>query len=124
MADLIDRQELLREMLHGNNELYFGDNVYRWYLECVNNAKTIFAELNPPSSSGNPNKWISVKDGLPDRDTRVLTTFVSNKGSTGIEDCFYSGMRNRFVLYHTFEEVPDNITITHWMPLPEPPKED
>lgn len=68
--------------------------------------------------------WISVKDGLPDRDTRVLTTFVSNKGSTGIEDCFYSGMRNRFVLYHTFEEVPDNITITHWMPLPEPPKED
>ena len=66
-------------------------------------------------------KWISVKDSLPEKDSRVLVYFRSDKNE-GIEDCYFSGMRNRFVLYHTFEEVPDGITITHWMPLPEPPK--
>ena len=66
-------------------------------------------------------KWISVKDRLPEKDSRVLVYFRSDKNG-GIDDCYFSGMRNRFVLYHTFEEVPDGITITHWMPLPEPPK--
>ena len=68
-------------------------------------------------------QWISVEDRLPEKDSRVLAYFRSDK-SEGIEDCYFSGMRNRFVLYHTFEEVPDGITITHWMPLPEPPKGD
>ena len=66
-------------------------------------------------------QWISVEDRLPEKDSRVLVYFRSAKNE-GIEDCYFSGMRNRFVLYHTFEEIPDGITITHWMPMPEPPK--
>lgn len=49
--------------------------------------------------------WISVKDRLPDRGADVLA-FMRNGVETRIVACNYG----------------DNVT--HWMPLPEPPKED
>jgi len=69
-------------------------------------------------------RWISVEERLPEVDARVLVCFLSDKGTVGIEDCYMSGMRNRFVSYHTFEEVPPGITITHWQPLPQAPEKE
>ncbi len=69
------------------------------------------------------NKWISVKDRLPEYDRKVLVTDVRDgyisiselkAGGKGLKDYWEceDGMR-----------LPVS-EITHWMPLPEPPKED
>lgn len=62
------------------------------------------------------NKWISIKDRLPERYKRVLVLTKFNM---------------HFEAHHHGEEIPeweDNNCvplddITHWMPLPNPPKE-
>lgn len=58
-----------------------------------------------------PNEWISVKDRLPDEDTRVL---VYIKGT-------YTFFDTDRILYGKW--VRWNASVTHWMPLPEPPKD-
>lgn len=61
------------------------------------------------------NEWISVKDRLPEKHGWYLV-FKHRRFSiaewTG--DCWYNE-----------NDLPiDDIVITHWMPLPEPPKEN
>lgn len=66
------------------------------------------------------NKWISVKERLPEYDRKVLVTDVRDGYiSTGelmrhVEDYWYCEDEMR---------LPTS-EITHWMYLPEPPKED
>ena len=57
--------------------------------------------------------WISVKERLPEDEEEVLV-FADGK----IHLMFY-----RRVLA-VFEECSDESNVTHWMPLPEPPKEE
>ena len=71
-------------------------------------------------------KWISVEDRLPEEGETVLATVygkpVSNITLIGAyEFAVYYGSDGWFV-----EEYPewDGGTVTHWMPLPEPPKID
>ena len=62
-------------------------------------------------------EWISVKDRLPDAFCKVLAVWKAN-GETVIDTAFWtdSGFSvNHWVVMQT--------KITHWMPLPEPPKE-
>lgn len=69
-------------------------------------------------------KWISVKDRLPENEKPVLT-FV------GYEDSMHGFMT--VSAYFCFDENPhwqwdgllrDEQRTLYWMPLPEPPKED
>lgn len=60
--------------------------------------------------------WISVKDRLPEKYERVI---VVNSCGYVSDGCLYNG--NNFVLRGTFGDTIN--FITHWMPLPEPPKE-
>ncbi len=63
--------------------------------------------------------WISVEDRTPDIGIeKLLVTYSSSAGRT-VEMARY--VNGHLVLF-AFEH-PDGI-ITHWMPLPEPPKED
>lgn len=55
------------------------------------------------------NKWISVEDGLPVETYQVLT--IDDTGWIEID-----ALGN--------EEWMSYRNVTHWMPLPEPPKED
>ena len=68
-------------------------------------------------------KWISVKDRLPDDDNEYLVWPYPNKDIHILTACFncrsgkwiqdyYSGYN-----YEDFEPI-----VTHWMPLPEHPK--
>lgn len=60
-------------------------------------------------------EWISVKDELPPRKEKVLV--CDKDGSLGID---WQAETSRFVgrwFIHS------NKSISHWMPLPEPPKE-
>lgn len=62
-----------------------------------------------------PSKWISVEDGLPENGVWVLA--YQDVGWTGVAQIEEDG-------WHWYTQ--DLIKIsdpTHWMPLPEPPKE-
>lgn len=78
-------------------------------------------------------EWISVKDKLPEivsthkryrstikKSIRVLCACVQNSGKTMVKEGY-------FELYNDYPEprwqIPGTIDdVTHWMPLPEPPK--
>lgn len=75
-------------------------------------------------------QWISVKDGLPDKTGRYLV--LKNR----IAPDYLGGNRTDIIILRFFVDkgfrmpthVPDwineeiNEEVTHWMPLPEPPK--
>lgn len=80
-------------------------------------------------------KWISVDDRLPeddlpeDSDVKVIKVFVAIKVKNGIT--IRTQLRHRRVLYDTrgepffdWEWRHSAGNVTHWMPLPEPPKEE
>ncbi|UNK04755.1 DUF551 domain-containing protein [Psychrobacter raelei] len=73
------------------------------------------------------NNWISVKDRLPDMHKRVLikgdATYVAGRAPTsnqnddwGIKGDWYWSIVSDFWI--------DAHMITHWQPLPEPPRGD
>ena len=62
------------------------------------------------SASSNADKWISVEDRLPERNGRYLT------------HCNIEGQSLVCVLYYSEIGSFNEGTVTHWMPLPEPPK--
>lgn len=57
--------------------------------------------------------WISVKDRLPDNDDKVLCCTRTAKGIQNIIIGYYMDGMWRCGM---------NNNVTHWMPLPEPPK--
>lgn len=65
-------------------------------------------------------EWIPVKERLPDFEGCLLCM---------VEDGTYAGIRYQTILY--FDErgftdgfgTSEDLIVTHWMPLPEPPKE-
>lgn len=68
-------------------------------------------------------KWISVEDSLPNGGGLLLAYRSNNK----IEIMFFSGHYKNFS-FHTGDirdmgkEPEDGNIVTHWMPLPEPPR--
>ena len=68
-------------------------------------------------------EWISVKDRLPENEKEVLAYYGFNRGDGDL------GMRFCGVLtYYAFDPSPHwqhestGLTVTHWMPLPNPPE--
>ena len=78
---------------------------YQETLDCLSEAADAIEELSKP-------KWIPVSERLPKEMETVLITDGKNVGwSFCVND--YGTME----FYSTWK-------ITHWMPLPEPPKEE
>ena len=72
-------------------------------------------------------EWISVKDRLPDEDD--INDYLITDGKRCFVGFYHHKAKgwDNFTLgwiqeYYADGEV-DDIEITHWMPLPEPPKE-
>ena len=59
-------------------------------------------------------KWISVEDDIPTDDRDVLA-WVYNEGIT---IAWFDGYTGEWQVYGSYYG-----DVTHWMPLPEPPKE-
>lgn len=57
-------------------------------------------------------KWISVKDKLPEFEAEVIV-YVKNQG------IFFGAYADK-VWWRTYTKISGQVT--HWMPLPEPPK--
>ena len=62
-------------------------------------------------------KWISVDDRLPDEKVNCIVhykhAYCNNDGYWAIGMCFYDGEKFRIDLAYK---------VTHWMPIPQPPK--
>ena len=65
-------------------------------------------------------KWISVEERLPEDQRNVLT--VNGHGNIGIMG--FWGMRGARLTWLHLGRLMHYNDITHWMPLPEPPKEE
>lgn len=70
-------------------------------------------------------RWISVIDEKPAPETRVLASAINNDGHSIVVITKY----RRYGLGLTgwiepWKYFSDDFKITHWMPLPEAPKED
>lgn len=83
----------------------------------------VHAGSDTPSSQ----HWISVEERLPEEDVRVLVYAKGKKGNAVTEITYYSSHLYGFNI--TGWQSPSNYfyqehTITHWMPLPEPPEEE
>lgn len=69
-------------------------------------------------------EWISVKDKLPEPYTSVLRHPSCEIGYGSEYTAYYDAVDNKFHVdcedsFTTWESV---VLVTHWMPLPEPPK--
>ena len=62
-------------------------------------------------------KWISVKEKLPENDDNYLV-FTSDRNDAVIATYYGDG---EWLEYDSTNLIP---LVTHWMPLPEPPKEE
>ena len=75
-------------------------------------------------------KWISVKDGLPEPSTYVLALTAPGALSVGqnviVADYIHPKREERGVFVIAYTPYADQyiLPVTHWMPLPEPPKEE
>lgn len=70
--------------------------------------------------------WISVKDRLPDDSDKIVLVIANGKfGNTTLNEAFELACYYKDYGW-VLESYPDmeNVRVTHWMPLPEPPKED
>lgn len=70
-------------------------------------------------------KWISVEERLPESERKTYWVYTNAGGQ---HECRWTN--NRFGLrvsdkwgWSVFD-IPQYTVVTHWMPLPEPPKED
>lgn len=69
------------------------------------------------------NKWISVKDKLPDKGGKYLVHYHDDITGEYVIIREYLEKTRRFAPMDYFEEHTGRKAM-HWMPLPEPPKED
>ena len=67
-------------------------------------------------------RWIPVTDRLPEKDDCFMCTykFNSNSGMQFVGDIFYFASDK----HPHWQHESAGVIVTHWMPLPEPPKED
>lgn len=65
---------------------------------------------------GRKSEWISVKDGLPQINTAVLVYIDEYGICIDFYTVDYNNPKKPFFAYR-------GNRVTHWMPLPEPPKE-
>lgn len=108
--------ELINSVEYGYSGSKIGKNFQRGFIEriadhLIANGVTIADDNNVGS------KWIPVSERLPEPFVSVLGYMPDEDGFPPVRECYYVEVGFYFP---ALAEVRD---ITHWMPLPEPPKE-
>ena len=114
---LIDANALTSEIQkYANEPVKLRDR--RWYARC----KAIIADMiGTVKTMPTVGEWISVKDRLPEKPGRYLCWFGKNTFAVGASIVPYIPDLHWFASLESLERYEN---VTHWMPLPEPPKED
>ena len=133
------RAEFAKETGNGdcskvNGILRRGMRIIRKAREEIANGVTV--QDSKPVEIDQFKQWISVKDGLPDKDGKYLV--CKNLFGDSCVSAIRFAKDGRKVSYYDFENRWKNVwyeydseyghftvdTVTHWMPLPELPKEE
>jgi hypothetical protein len=72
------------------------------------------------------NQWIPVTERLPEEDKKILVLCKNGAMFVGVMGKFYGGTEIRFMTCTALNSTKllNKGRVTHWMPLPEPPKEE
>lgn len=65
------------------------------------------------------NEWISINERFPHKGQQVLVWFANSPEP--YIDCWTFDNSNQY--FRDFKPARGDMNVTHWMPLPEPPKE-
>ena len=118
--------ELLKSVLPNfrNNMAYWGEKPIYEFADCLlANGVTV-------------QEWISVKDRLPEKDGAYLVTTNSfgdrqsvklrwfAKDGENVDAYDLAGQKDVWYLYDIECGYVSIKTVTHWMPLPQPPKKE
>ena len=103
------------------------DEIYNLYIESADKIPTgtiLYKICEAPTiGPAKHGRWISVKDRLPEADGVFLTYYAGG----AFQVLPYSAKYKLFNAYSHFPEMTARLTgmknVTHWMPLPEPPKD-
>lgn len=106
---MTDREKLIALLKAGHEAFYKIFDPHMDYFgaladHILANGVTFAADTNDGG------KWISVEDRLPDRNDQIIA--------------FYETMRDTQAAIQIHKAWAMTESCTHWMPLPEPPKED
>jgi hypothetical protein len=113
MARYIDADELT-EMLNKKAQTDLEMGLYNH--GTLTQSFIRFVERQPTADVAPRAEWISVRERLPDGNGVFL---VSLKES-GYENLVYFDVRS--YADGEWRNIPDKFTVSHWMPLPEPPE--
>lgn len=126
--------EKLIELIHDSD--YSLDSV-RLAEHLISNGVTVADNLSPTEPLTNCQKWIPVKERLPDSGIEVLAMLQVNKSDGHDAHNVATAVRipsGRWLVADYIDGVIAETAgsdcenccywITHWMPLPEPPKEE
>lgn len=109
--DLISRSALVERLKRNLNACNPGTFSERCYQDAINTV-THF-----PAVDAGP-KWISVEDRLPETESRCLVVRYDAVTKTSFIDILWFDKGTWWNRVFGGE-----YSVTHWMPLPEPPKE-
>ena len=106
----MDVREKLVELLadfYGCDPMYYGVDALAITQHLISHGVTV-------------QEWISVKDRLPEKHDRFICTYKFNSNSemqfVGVLDYYASDQ------YPHWQHESAGVIVTHWMPLPKPPK--
>lgn len=108
-------EELMRKKARNNFDLYYADKSKHYHDNAIGYNMAADEAHDFPVADVQPvNQWISVKEKLPPEDESVLIyTIMGMCVAARWDDRFFVSKTASFVKYD----------VTHWMPLPEPPKD-
>ena len=109
---LIDADALNNEAGKLWSEMPDGEELSKELMKAINHAPTVDTDINVAGT------WVSVDDRLPEKNG-VYITFCDDEG---VFSALYERGRKQSEWTDDYEGYLD-FDVTHWMPLPEPPKE-
>lgn len=69
-------------------------------------------------------RWISVEERLPEKGQKVAFIPNCNPRSVYVGEISHVGRQGGVMFENSFSRTTMKYYATHWMPLPEPPKEE
>lgn len=114
--EYILKDKVLNLIEHNDRVCHYADERYENVVYAT--AQTICKVVaDMPAADIQPMAWISVDDKLPES----CKTVIIYDEYVGVETGYYDIAFDKF---RSIEDTYRTCNVTHWMPLPNPPKED